>query len=449
MNIEITCQRINLIVNSPHYIQFIFKERKGKVFIKNPWLLIFFVISSLAILLFGQSYNKTKIIEVNPTSVRVDRITNNLISTYKNYKEYEDEFLCIIDNSSNQSFCKINLFLSDNISEGIDLSNYKYISFDIGNINESGEYIDGSDNFNIYLRNFNNSYSTQNNIRSLKINGAFINKINEVTYKNVPLQNFHLNDDWIEEFNIPHNEINTDLSNVSLIQIKTGSNLEEGSYKIKIKSISFKGDWINDRKLMLFLVFKWMMISLSYAVTFIYRESKRADLFEGRNTRLKSSTKKIIEEYKKDPLTGIYNRHAFRQWLIYNKEDFVLSVIYMDLDHFKNINDIHGHKMGDTILCEFTKLVNSISTEDDIFCRWGGEEFVLFCKGKQVDYGIEKIKNIQNEMKLFKWSHGKKLTISAGLSTGKSTNINELLELADKALYEAKNTGRNKYEISN
>ena len=50
-------------------------------------------------------------------------------------------------------------------------------------------------------------------------------------------------------------------------------------------------------------------------------------------------------------------------------------------------------------------------------------------------------------MKSFKWSHDKKLTISAGLSTGKSSEINELLESSDKALYEAKNTGRNKYEV--
>jgi len=406
---------------------------------------MFFIFSSLTILtiLLCTSYNESKVIKISPTSVRVDIIKNNLISTYKNYKKEEEIFTCKIDNSSVQSYCKINFFLSDYISQGLDLSNYKYISFDVENINNNE-----NDNFNIYLRNYNKAYSTEENIRSLKINGAFINKINEVAYKNIPLQNFHLNDDWIEEFKIPHNEINSDLSNVSLIQIKTGSNLKEGIYKIRIRSISFKGSWVDEKIVYLLLVFKWMSISLFYTITFLYRESKRANMLKGKNRRLKSSTKKIIEEYKKDPLTGIYNRHAFRKWLIYNKEDFNVSLIYMDLDHFKNINDNFGHAMGDKILCQFTNVVKELLTDSDIFCRWGGEEFVLFCKGEDIEYAISKIKKIQKKMKTIEWSHGDNLTISAGLSEGSSKEINKLLEDSDKALYLAKNSGRDRFKLS-
>lgn len=412
------------------------------MFIKKPWILISLILISLFISIFVSIYNDSKLIKIEPLSIQVEKMVENKITEIVSYPEDTDFFICKIENSEKESFCRFSFYLSKDIKKGKDLSSYQYISFNIENMNN---YLE--DSFNIYLMNFSEEYSSEYDIESLKKNSIFLNQTNKLSYKDIPLSNFHVTDRWIEEYNIPYNKSYMDLSNISLIQIQTGTNTPKGEYKIQIKNISFKGKWINEKHLFLFLIAKWILISLTYLLVFLYREMKRANLFEIKNIKLKTSTKQILEDSKKDPLTGIYNRHAFRHWISLRKKEMKLSIIYMDLDYFKKINDTYGHTMGDEILCQFTDVVSSKLTDNEIFCRWGGEEFIIFIKNGNEEDSKRLIKLIQKELEKVKWKHGREVTISAGIALGTTKNPCSGIECADKALYKAKNSGRNCYKM--
>ncbi|PKN13992.1 MAG: hypothetical protein CVU67_07965, partial [Deltaproteobacteria bacterium HGW-Deltaproteobacteria-24] len=125
-----------------------------------------------------------------------------------------------------------------------------------------------------------------------------------------------------------------------------------------------------------------------------------------------------------------------------------LSVIIIDIDKFKHINDTYGHAIGDKILIAFCDIVNEIIDKNTIFGRIGGEEFCLTFKNKTLDQAQaigEKIRQKCENTVLHIDHHKIKFTISLGLSDKKEyQHIDEILQHADELLYSAKNSGRNK-----
>ncbi|MDD1783714.1 GGDEF domain-containing protein [Enterovibrio sp. ZSDZ35] len=155
-----------------------------------------------------------------------------------------------------------------------------------------------------------------------------------------------------------------------------------------------------------------------------------------------------------DPLTGVYNR---RMLLTLAKRDFEntrtksrpYSVLLMDLDRFKRVNDRYGHSAGDLVLKGFTSAVQPALRKSDIFGRYGGEEFILFlpkCNAEHARQVAERImENVrQLEINMEGLAQPIEITTSIGISTSvsKDDNFSSLLEKADLALYEAKNHGR-------
>ncbi len=160
--------------------------------------------------------------------------------------------------------------------------------------------------------------------------------------------------------------------------------------------------------------------------------------------------KKRIEEFSKiDPLTKTYNRGHFDT--IYEKEfthkrqDRDLTFIILDIDHFKNVNDTYGHKIGDIILIEFAdKIKDTIRAEDMLF-RIGGEEFVLLLPHTNIENGIKTAEKIRKAIEDNDFTSVGKITCTIGVAqmTQDDTKAS-LYERADKNLYKAKKEGRNR-----
>ncbi|MDR0314460.1 MAG: GGDEF domain-containing protein [Oscillospiraceae bacterium] len=154
----------------------------------------------------------------------------------------------------------------------------------------------------------------------------------------------------------------------------------------------------------------------------------------------------------RDPLTGLYNRAYFMDFLekqikIAQKKEMTFSIVMFDLDFFKEINDKHGHMLGDKVLIEVASVLNSSVQSGDIVSRYGGEEFIAvlldrdketaFIKSDQIRAKIEKIRLIDGFYI--------PITISGGVAEYRNVlSIESLLSEADKNLYIAKNSGRNK-----
>ncbi len=157
-----------------------------------------------------------------------------------------------------------------------------------------------------------------------------------------------------------------------------------------------------------------------------------------------------------DDLTGLYNRRYFnqrfeREVLRAKRYRRPLSILLVDIDYFKNYNDINGHLLGDDVLKKVAYLIESNLRKADIVARYGGEEFVVLLPEidkVHADQVAEKLRRTV-ELRHFpkeQYQPNKNLTISIGLATlpDDSTNPRELLEFADRALYRAKEEGRNR-----
>lgn len=164
--------------------------------------------------------------------------------------------------------------------------------------------------------------------------------------------------------------------------------------------------------------------------------------------------KKLIELASIDDLTGVMNRRVFdielkREFANAKRYRKDLSMISIDLDDFKGINDKHGHFFGDLVLKMFTKEVASHLREGDVFSRWGGDEFIVLLPETGKKDALKVAEKIRFAVKniYIKTDHTNiYFTVSLGVSGYESDDRDTMLimERADKALYEAKKTGRDK-----
>jgi diguanylate cyclase len=171
-------------------------------------------------------------------------------------------------------------------------------------------------------------------------------------------------------------------------------------------------------------------------------------------TEIVAYEQKLIEMNTKDGLTGIYNRRFFEPRLIeeferHKRYDRPMSLVMLDIDHFKEVNDTHGHQAGDYILKSLSDFIGERIRNVDIFARYGGEEFCILLPETHLDAAqmlAEQIrKQIESEIFQFK-KIDIKITVSQGLATllREVENAEVLLKMADDALYDAKKAGRNR-----
>ncbi len=151
-----------------------------------------------------------------------------------------------------------------------------------------------------------------------------------------------------------------------------------------------------------------------------------------------------------DTLTGIFNRRMFDDRLpdeinISRKNNLDLSLIYFDIDHFKQVNDTFGHQAGDYVLTALCSIVKKSIRDKDIFARWGGEEFVILLPGTDIKSAIKIAEKIRNLIKEYTFDTVKKITCSFGVTSYHAEDTKTaFINRADKALYHSKENGRDK-----
>ncbi|MCF6251833.1 MAG: GGDEF domain-containing protein [Methylococcaceae bacterium] len=157
-----------------------------------------------------------------------------------------------------------------------------------------------------------------------------------------------------------------------------------------------------------------------------------------------------------DPLTKTNNRAAFndsldREIKLANRNSCHLSVIFFDLDHFKQVNDDYGHECGDIALSAAANCIKEALRGSDIVFRYGGEEFVILLSNTNLDAAKAIAERIRQSIENHTIAYGMKilkLTASMGISALRGNDTNEsLIQRADNAMYRAKDNGRNQVQI--
>ncbi|WP_392455370.1 diguanylate cyclase [Chryseomicrobium aureum] len=172
-----------------------------------------------------------------------------------------------------------------------------------------------------------------------------------------------------------------------------------------------------------------------------------------KSEELQLQTRKLEHLAKTDPLTNLYNMRHMKQLLTqsmetYHKSNKSFSILVIDLDHFKEVNDSHGHSCGDFVLQALSRHFQSFTRQSDVTARWGGEEFLMLLPntdlqdartiGERLRQSIEELEIRFNTISIH-------ITATIGIATysSKDWHVDELIERADKALYIGKEAGRN------
>ncbi|MCB0833209.1 MAG: diguanylate cyclase [Bacteroidetes bacterium] len=173
------------------------------------------------------------------------------------------------------------------------------------------------------------------------------------------------------------------------------------------------------------------------------------------NDSLRTANRQLEELSVTDELTRLYNRRyinkkledEFRRAIRYKRP---LTCLMFDADHFKSVNDTHGHKFGDVVLKDISKIIHDTVRLVDICGRFGGEEFIALLPDTDQENAITLAERIRKKIEMHEFRDGDIMihrTVSVGVSAVPDDLIKDefqLVEWADKALYEAKGTGRNK-----
>jgi diguanylate cyclase (GGDEF)-like protein len=211
------------------------------------------------------------------------------------------------------------------------------------------------------------------------------------------------------------------------------------------------GEQVGDILWLSALIITWLLMATG--IIMIVRFILKLQVY--RDTQaLRVQNKNLIKDANIDPLTNIWNR----RFLYSDGENMInslrekresLSLLSMDLDHFKGINDIYGHAAGDAALKSFCKVVQANIRSDDVFARNGGEEFVLLLPKVSDEFAHQVanriLENVEQQTTVFQ-DKAIEFTVSIGFIHRDRVDMSmeELLIAADKALYEAKEAGRNR-----
>jgi len=181
------------------------------------------------------------------------------------------------------------------------------------------------------------------------------------------------------------------------------------------------------------------------------------DSLQDRLLEIEALQERLQEQAVRDHLTGLYNRHYLQETLDREiaramRSDQSVSIMIMDVDHFKRVNDSFGHRAGDLVLRELGELIRTNIRAGDIPCRYGGEEFIIVMPDVTLSTAHERAAHISsmiNELRVPHEDVHLQVTVSVGVASIPQHGLNgeDVLLRADRALYRAKELGRNRIVV--
>ncbi|EOX1812596.1 GGDEF domain-containing protein [Vibrio cholerae] len=352
-------------------------------------------------------------------------------------------------------YCGISIHLNPDPQRGLDLSDIHTIRL---NVDLQGPAAEPAA-MRLYLRNFNPIYSQLDDEYTHKYNGLeFVPGVGKGVI-DIPIRNLQVMTWWLVDNRIAIEHSAPEFSNVNRIEFATGSASPLGQYQLTLHQVELIGDYVAGEKLFLAMLIMWAVAGAWLSALEIRRNRRevlrarmRQEHLQRLNHSLHEQNIKFVEMAHRDALTGAINRHGIRDWLqdqarLVRWQLNHVSVLFIDIDYFKQVNDVYGHSLGDDLLREFALVISRKIRESDKLVRWGGEEFVVFCAQTTLEQAIELAERLRAKIADHSWIHGGAITCSIGIAQMGDERITETVSRADEALYRAKRLGRNRIEV--
>lgn len=353
-------------------------------------------------------------------------------------------WICHLRAGTLHPYCGISLAWSDAPFQQLDLSSFSGLEVDL-------EYVGQAQYIRVFIRNYYHLPNTLDSIGAAKFNSisTSVKEFESGNTVTLPFNELRVADWWIDDNLIPPKDIKPDVRQAIAVGLDIPYPKTLGRHEFKLHSLRATGPYFSRESFYLAIIIFWALLLL---IEILVNQAKLRMQLKRDGQQLKAlQTKSAIyqEKAEHDKLTSILNREGLNRIVDELNSTKLLhqyTLLVLDLDFFKQVNDKHGHAIGDEVLQETTNVLRECMRSYDIIARWGGEEFVILfhCMNTANIYPFAE--KVRKSIETTSFAHGKvpKLTISIGATNMfKSESFDNAFLRADKALYEAKNSGRN------
>ena len=350
-------------------------------------------------------------------------------------------------------YCELEVVFRD-APAGIDLSRYDSMRLWL-----SASGPEGRQRVRVYVRNFDPKYSRPGVGESEKVNQLVYEPSAYPSGYEVPLSRFTVSQWWIDEHPMTLDLEAPDFRNVTRMSFSTGPVVVPGMHHVRVDRIELHGKLVSSSTFRLGVIAVWMALVFGWLVvdTVTTRGQLRLSAasqhsLQRLNESLRRETRHLAEAARSDPLTGVLNRKGLADELMRlvragGERTFPMTLVFIDIDHFKQVNDRCGHDVGDQVIRGLAELVRSAVQRDDLFARWGGEEFLLVFRATGGTEGRAIAERLRERIAAAQWPGGLAITCSFGVAEWhRDEDLNDGIKRADEAMYRAKQNGRDRVE---
>jgi diguanylate cyclase (GGDEF)-like protein len=343
-------------------------------------------------------------------------------------------------------YCRLRLSLGAGV-RGMDLTRFDRMSLDLAYAGPRPHLL------RLYLIDFEEGLSHPSDFLTNKFNELQVLTVPDHGTIDFPLNLFYTAPWWKDKFVPPLEKAGVRYDNVVAVDLMTGSEMGAGSYEITVKTLRLHGKWITLTQLLTVLVLLWIVWPLTVAVRLhnqLHRSNAQLRRARELNRALQLEASELAGQVHVDSLTRVLNREGLRAFLMSPEamRPGPMSIIFTDIDHFKCINDTHGHAVGDIVLKNFAQMIAATVRSADRVVRWGGEEFLIVCMNTTGQQAATLAEKLREHMGMQAWPAGLSVSASFGVAEHlPAEEIGEVIERADAGLYAAKRAGRNRVHM--
>lgn len=417
----------------------------------KPELVLGFAASVSLILILLPKDLLTYSYELDPSESSAQLLSDSFSggnSTVEWIEQGKLHWRCSIGSARINPYCSMHLPLERSQGRGLDLSRFEKMKIWM-------IYKGDAKHVRLYLRNRSlNTFVTGNDL-STKYNVVEIPTSELEKGLEVNMSDFTVAQWWIVQRNVSLKDAKPEFNDVAALEVQTGSAVSSGVHEIQLVRITWQGSLISELALYRGITITWTTLIIAFLAFRLVRmrlELKKQRSYQEElltiNNLLSLQNRQFEDLAKTDQLTGLLNRIGIRDVLYqglvqWKRNETPFSVVLIDIDHFKRINDTYGHNVGDEILKGAAEIFKSHVRKSDFLARWGGEEFILLCPNTNRVQAMAAAESLRKRLEAETLYQDIKITASFGVSTMSQPDLDHLFKSADEALYRAKNRGRN------
>ena len=309
------------------------------------------------------------------------------------------------------------------------------------------------------MRNYDPRFSKKDDINSARFHSVNLRLRDVGKPVDVDLSELTVPEWWIHQYDLPREFNRPGLENAIAVSVDVPMVQPGQTHDLELRRVVLKGQWVSRDLVYLVILGTWLLGASLTAVRgwrqlrlSHNRQQREIDALTARTRQLRIEQEKLQRLATIDELTGVLNRRGLEQAMgDFEAAALGMTLVMLDIDHFKHVNDRHGHDCGDLVLQRVAAVVAGNLRGSDVFGRWGGEEFLIVCQGTRVRDGARLAEKLRERLQQSDFSiSGGRLTVTASFGVALAppgTQGASALKRADEALYRAKEAGRNRVEM--